>query len=343
MKIDDACIRLEAAHEYERRISISSESRFSFKQVLQDSWPKASEPPGNMASVEEPVADPEAQRRLRLLSLLQELLADIIARLSGENCRRDPVTPASAATPLEVSEVSGRRPLRIIEWQRKTTERIEESEKTAISASGEVHTGDGRRIAFDLQLNLCRSFECTLETETSGRIELKDPLVINFAGRAAELSGQSFRFDLDADGQAELLPDLATGNGFLAFDADCDGRIADGRELFGATGQHAGNGFADLARLDHDSNGWIDEADPAFAALGVWFSDGQLKTLREAGVGALHLGSADSPFALKDAANETRGQIRKTGIFLNENGSVGALQQLDLGVRTEEDESRIGT
>lgn len=326
MKIDASRLQLEATHEYEHQIRI--ESGFSFRKTLQESLPRSTEPapPPNGAPAV------EADRRLRLLNLLQTMLAEMIALLSGEKCNCG--SSGSTALPLEMANPRG-RPQRVIEWQRQTTERVKEYEKTVIRASGEVRTADGRQIDFALQLDLCRSFECVRETRESGQFLLQDPLVINFAGRAAELSGQNFRFDLDADGKAEILPALATGSGFLVFDAGGDGRIADGRELFGATGEHLGDGFADLARLDSDRNGWLDEADPAFSALGVWFADGQLKSLQEAGVGALHLGSTNSPFALKDGANETRGQIRKSGIFLRENGEAGSLQQLDLAMRPE--------
>ena len=112
-------------------------------------------------------------------------------------------------------------------------------------------------------------------------------MVVNFAGKAAALSDKRFSFDLDADGNVEQIPELAAGSAYLCFDADRDGRIADGRvSCSGATGAHAGDGFADLARLDADGNGWIDESDPAYAALGVWFPDGKIQPLKEADVGA---------------------------------------------------------
>jgi len=174
---------------------------------------------------------------------------------------------------------------------------------------------------------MCRDFECTREYTEQGRVEFHDPLVINFDGRAADLTDLRFDFDLDADGTCESLPVLARGSGYLALDTDGNGRIDDGRELFGAC---SGNGFDDLKGLDADGNGWLDEADPAFAALGVWFPDGSLKPLRETGVGALHLDSAWTPFSLKDADNAARGQIWRSGVYLMEDGRAGTLQQIDL-------------
>src|SRR5690606_22817344 len=123
----------------------------------------------------------------------------------------------------------------------------------------------------------------------AGDQRLKDPLVLDFGGPAAALSDVRFDFDLDGDGRKEQLP-LLRGSGFLAFDRNANGRIDDGRELFGPA---SGDGFAELAQLD-DGNGWIDEADAAWSQLRLWSPDadgkGRLQTLNEAGVGAFYLG-----------------------------------------------------
>jgi hypothetical protein len=162
---------------------------------------------------------------------------------------------------------------------------------------------------------------------------LHDPLVINFGGRAAQLEGQCFAFDLDADGQAETLHELGGASGYLVIDRNGDGRINDGSELFGPG---SGDGFADLAALDGDGNRWLDEADAAFSTLRVWQRDasGQdhLASLGERGVGALYLGSTATPFALTDGDNRRLGQVRASGLYLNEDGSAGTLQQIDLAV-----------
>jgi hypothetical protein len=269
------------------------------------------------------------QSQARIQRMLQELVEALLAMVSGQKCRcpREDFAGLPHELPAERP-----RPIRIAEWQSVRREKIEEHEKTAVRGGGQVRTADGREISFELSLDMCRDYSASSEIRESGRIELKDPLVINFGGKAAELSEQRISFDLDADGRLDLIPQLATGCGYLAFDADCDGRIKDGSELFGATGQHAGDGFADLARLDADRNGWIDEADPSWAALGVWFPDGKLTPLKDAGVGALSLTSIHSPFALKDGNNDPLGQIWRTGVFLGEDGTVGTMQQVDLAV-----------
>ena len=160
-----------------------------------------------------------------------------------------------------------------------------------------------------------------------------DPLVINFDGTAAELQDLRFAFDLDGDGQAENVPLLAGNRGYLALDRNQNQRIDNGLELFGpATGQ----GFAELAQHDDDGNGWIDENDAVFSQLRVWTPSadgtGPLRTLQDMGVGALHLTSADSPFALRGEHNSALGAVRSTSIYLREDGGAGTVQQIDLVV-----------
>lgn len=208
-----------------------------------------------------------------------------------------------------------------------------EQETTCFDAKGVVRTSDGREIPFNMSVEMSRSF--TQETESLinfGKPRLCDPLVINLNGNVTDVADQKFYFDLDADGNDESISMLASGNGFLALDKNGDGIINDGSELFGAS---SGNGFADLAQYDKDGNGWIDEADEIFKDLRVWVKDAdggdKLMSLSEAGVGAIYLGSRDTEFSLNDLSdNHTNGVIRKTGMFLYENGQSGTIQQLDL-------------
>lgn len=221
-----------------------------------------------------------------------------------------------------------------IEYERHETHY--EAEQTRFQAQGIVKTADGREIAFNLQLSMSR--EHLEQSDVSVRLgdaarQVKDPLVINFNGSAAQLTAAKFSFDLDADGSAEQISFVAPGSGFLALDKNQDGRINNGSELFGPA---SGNGFSELAAYDQDGNQWIDENDAVFAQLRIWSKDtegnDQLATLKAAGVGALFLGNASTEFSLKDASNRLDGQVRATGIYLRENGSVGSLQQIDLAI-----------
>lgn len=207
-----------------------------------------------------------------------------------------------------------------------------EDETTHFDSKGIVKTADGREISFDISLTMSRSFTQTAASYVDfGAPRLCDPLVINLEGSVPTLTDQKFFFDLDADGTHEYIPTLGSGSGYLSLDKNNDGKINNGSELFGTTSQ---NGFADLMAYDEDGNGWIDEADSIFDQLRIWTKDAHgndiLYTLKDSGVGALYLGSQDTEFSLKDAFNNTKGVIQKTGMFLYENGNVGTMSQLDL-------------
>lgn len=212
-------------------------------------------------------------------------------------------------------------------------ESYSEVEQTSFAASGVVKTSDGREISFQLELSMSRSYyeESNVSLRFGDAARKTDPLVLNFAGNAAQLTDQRFAFDLNSDGSKEQINFVAPGSGFLVFDRNQDGKVNNGSELFGPG---TGNGFAELALLDDDKNGWIDENDAAFAKLQIWSRDGnandQLQSLASANVGAIALSQISTPFDLKTNDNDFLGQIRSSGIFLQEDGVAGTIQQIDL-------------
>ncbi|MCM1162337.1 MAG: hypothetical protein NC412_14115 [Roseburia sp.] len=208
-----------------------------------------------------------------------------------------------------------------------------ETEATSFSTTGTVVTADGRQLQFQLDMTMSRSFEAYYEENyTKEILQAVDPLVINLEGNIASVSDQKFEFDLDGDGILDTISRLEKGSGYLALDKNGDGRINDGSELFGTA---SGDGFEDLSRYDSDGNGWIDENDEIWGKLLIWTQDekgkDQLYHLAEAGVGAICLKRVSTEFSLNSLKdNTTNGQIRKSGIFLYENGNVGTVQHLDL-------------
>ena len=218
-----------------------------------------------------------------------------------------------------------------LEYERQ--ESYTETEISRFSAEGMVRTADGQEIRFKLTLSMQRDYheEHTDSLRLGDAVQLKDPLVINFAGSAAQLSDLRFNFDLNADGQAEQINQLATGSGFLALDLNANGKVDNGKELFGP---QSGDGFAELAAHDHDGNSWIDESDPIYKQLQVWTRspDGQhvLTPLASAGVGAVSLAAIATPFELKNPANLLLGKVRASSVYLNDDGKAGTVQQIDL-------------
>lgn len=208
-----------------------------------------------------------------------------------------------------------------------------EEETSLFSASGLLTLESGETLDIDFSQFNQRSFylENSLELEL-GEVELTDPLMVNLQGPLC-LSNQKYQFDLDNDGEQESI-NFAKGNsGFLALDRNQNGVIDDGTELFGAL---TGNGFTELSKLDEDGNGFIDSGDGVFTDLLFYQKDanGQDYTqkISDLGIGALYLGHQATPFQVKNSENELQAVVRSSGIFVNENGSVGSMQQIDLVV-----------
>jgi len=244
-----------------------------------------------------------------------------------------PVVAQKNAEMEATAEEEAPAPIRIREVRYQFEEAYHETESTTFDTQGIVKTADGKEIAIDLSLSMSREFLKTRSVDVTVEEVLKDPLVINFNGTAAELTDRKFEFDIDSDGTTDQISFATAGSGFLALDKNNDGTINNGNELFGA---NTGNGFAELAAYDDDGNGWIDEDDAIYEGLRIFTKDSdgndQLVALGQRGVGAIYLGHTDTPFQIKDETNQTQGIVRSSGIFLNENGTAGTIQQLDLVV-----------
>lgn len=286
-------------------------------------------------AIEDGIDAAENDPMLRLVRAMVEILTGRSVRVFDASELKTESAPAPSGAPASADETR-RNPQTAgygVEYSRQ--EAYSEIEQTSFNASGIVRTADGREISFELSLSMARSYheESTVGIQLGDARQKKDPLVLNFSGTAAQLTDQRFAFDLDNDGKTEEINFVAGGSGFLALDRNGDGKINNGGELFGA---RSGDGFAELAALDDDGNGWIDENDAAFDQLRVWTKDAsggdRLATLHQANVGALSLGRIATPFDLKDGANALLGQIRSSGVFLQEDGRAGTMQQIDLTV-----------
>jgi hypothetical protein len=313
MKIQESTVQLTASHEASRTQTLEIDSQIGFRQLL------------NKLAVDS--EDDQAAALQRVQMLLQSLLDAIMAALDGKKCEEN--FAASDVVPVELGKAEAAAGGdREISWQRNIKETVCESEKTTVCGKGKVMTADGRAIEFQYALAMEREFSSEKSLQESGVIKLKDPLMLSFTGKACELTKECIKFDLNADGTLEEIPGLGAGTGFLVLDRNGNGKVDDGSELFGVA---SGNGFADLARLDADRNGWIDESDPAYQQLAVWSGEG-FSSLTQRGVGALSTATVHAPFSLKTSANELLGQIRDVGFYLTEAGEVGHLQQVDLAV-----------
>ena len=224
------------------------------------------------------------------------------------------------------------QPIQIQQWNYYQESSYYESESTFFSTQGTVHTADGREINFNINVGMSREFQQYYREELQmTQLQLTDPLVINLNGDVADISDQTFYFDIDGDGVLDEVNQLGSGSGFLALDKNGDGVINDGTELFGTA---SGNGFRDLAQYDDDGDGWIDEDDEIWSKLKIWCKDENgkdvLYSLAEAGVGAICLQNVSTDFTQQAQDGSAKGVVRNTGVFLYENGNVGTVQHVDM-------------
>ena len=328
MKIEQSNVVMDANHvfssECETRYDVESNFQMIFNGMTQVG--DASE------------TTTSNSREERVLMMLESLIARVLELISDGKDKEAKVTDLREILGTDGSllpKQTAAFPSRVTEIERKTrfTENMKEHESTDFSTTGEIRTADGRSLNFMLNLGMCRDFQCEREETKLDKVVFRDPLVINFEGNAAELSGNRFEFDLNADGKNESIYGLGNRSGYLAIDSNADGHINDGNELFGT---RSGNGFSDLAKFDDDGNHWLDESDVAFSQLRIWQQDAlgkeALSTLHDKGIGALFLGSTDTPFSLTDKDNRVLAQIRASGVYLLEDGRAGSLQQVDLAV-----------
>lgn len=346
MKIDSASLQMASSHTSLRHHEVSESLKMWVGQRRPDFAGEAPNRPGRelvslsdagkaaqAADAVEGNAEAaiEDDPKLVLIRQMLELwLGHAVEVFDGRELHKHMERTADSAgeTPRQTPPRAGYG----VEYDRH--ESYTEIEQTNFAASGTVKTADGREISFQLELSMASSYheESNVSIRLGDAARKTDPLVLNFSGTAAQLSDQRFAFDLNADGEAtENINFVASGSGFLVFDRNADGKINDGSELFGPT---TNDGFAELAQLDDDSNGWIDENDAAFAQLQVWSrnaaGEDSLQSLTDAGVGAIALSRLATPFDIKTNANELLGQVRSSGIFLQEDGTAGTIQQIDL-------------
>lgn len=130
------------------------------------------------------------------------------------------------------------------------------------------------------------------------------PIVIDLDGdgvRTIARENTTGSFDLLGSGAGIKSGWLSGGDGFLAIDANGNGRIDDIHELFGGKG--VGQGFAKLASFDSNGDGLVDSQDARFGELKVWrdangnqiTDQGELLSLSEAGLSSLKVAYAALP------------------------------------------------
>lgn len=303
------------------------------------------------ASVKEGKTSDGTQVQLSLSAKTQQQLAlqasSMVQTVNGEqhysydSQLSKQLTEAITQSSIDISQWQGNLQTsskgRLIEIQAVT--QVKSQESLSFEAMGKVQTEDGRVIDFMLALDFNRRIEIQESASFSSRIEMIDPLMLNLNGGVVELTDQWFDFDLLGDGSNKGLLKTAQGSGYLAFDKDNNGKIDDGKELFGPS---TNNGFEELRQYDEDGNGWIDENDSIYSQLGMltFNEDGAVfVSAKDAGLGAIYLGAISSDYHLLNDDGKTLGSIKKSGVALNEQGKTLLIQEVHLQLRSESDSS----
>ncbi len=150
---------------------------------------------------------------------------------------------------------------------------------------------------------LLQQRELQLNVTANPQPQKTDPLVLDLASNGFTTRGldDAVRFDLDADGRGDRISAPSGDDALLALDRNGNGRIDDGRELFGDQ-NGAANGFAELAKYDDNRDGRIDAQDAVFDRLLLLRFDAagrqQTQNLAQAGVAAIELQAQDVKQAL---------------------------------------------
>jgi hypothetical protein len=283
----------------------------------------------NNSEIDEAEMTEGMDREISLKKLIAEILSGMEIKLVhiGKVKRQDPgLRDSKSAGEASGTERQGWG----VQYDYQSTHT--EKEDVSFNARGIIQTADGKQVAFTLKLDMSREYLEENSINIRAGDAAIDPLVLNFDGKAAELTDLKFDFDLNADGVVENISMPTAGRGFLALDLNGDGAINNGAELFGPS---TGNGFAELQKYDEDQNAWIDENDDVFGRLKIMTvgSEGtsSLQTLHDAGVGAIYLGKESTQFDIRTLEDNTlKGQVRSTGIYLKEDGMPDTIQQLDL-------------
>lgn len=319
MRIVASTLQQAATHHFSRREESGSEVRTRVVPPRLDRLERTA-PADRAAAAGDADAEDQIRRDPKLAALI-----DLVERLTGRE--------VEVLDPSEMTGEGDRRPatrpqragwsVSIDAWRR-----IDEQETTNVSIRATVTDDSGAThdVALDLRMDRRLVQEDRLSIR-AGSPAARDPLVLTLDGGAARFGDATMTFDLDLDDVTDRVRVTAGASAYLVRDADGNGGITDGSELFGA---RTGDGFAELAALDDDRNGWIDEGDAAFGSLSLAGPDGTLRSLSSAGVGAISVRPVESPFRLTDGTDRTVGQIRSTGLVLRDDGGAGTVQHVDL-------------
>ncbi|MGL1958229.1 MAG: hypothetical protein OCD00_13025 [Colwellia sp.] len=195
------------------------------------------------------------------------------------------------------------------------------------------------------KLSIDYSFTLESEQLSYSRFEmtagaLKDPLLVQFGQKSMGNITGEHNFAINEDNTLDKLPIFSGDVGYLVFDKNNNQQADNGSELFGPK---TGQGFNELAQLDSNGNGFIDEGDMHFDQLAIWQPSDHLNSpansestqwlsLKEAGIEAINLSSIATPYNFYNQSGETQAQLTRSGFAINSDGQAMGVHQIDVKI-----------
>ncbi len=166
-------------------------------------------------------------------------------------------------------------------------------------------------------------------------VSQSDPLILDLNGNGLRTSGvhAGVSFDINGDGLVDKTSFVSGGDAFLALDKNNNGRIDNGKELFGDQ-EGASNGFMALSEYDENKDGQIDNSDAVYQQLRLFTIDASgaqhLQRLDEMDISVIHLNYHNTQQALNQYD-----YITQMAQFERSDGSTGIVGDLLLGFSQE--------
>jgi len=156
-----------------------------------------------------------------------------------------------------------------------------------------------------------------------------DPLILDLDGNGIDITSleDGQQFDIDGNGSLDQTAWVRGADALLALDRNGDGKINDGRELFGDQ-NGAKDGFDELAKFDDNLDGLIDKQDTVFSSLVLLRADGDQQSLSEAGIKSISL-SMITPLDQRLIGGDLVAYSR----FERDDGSIGQIGEVFFDVK----------
>ena len=192
----------------------------------------------------------------------------------------------------------------------------------------------------DNELTLNYNFSLSHKRTSYSKVEisaaaLKDPLIVQFGSQGlGNITGQK-DFAINQDNTLDNLPIFSGDVGYLVYDKNNNQQADNGNELFGP---QTGQGFAELALLDSNKNGFIDAEDQQFEQLFIWQpkdndeQSEQWMSLKEAKIQAISLSAINTPFDFYDQHGQVQAQLRKSSFAISDDGYGRGVHQVDVRI-----------